>query len=235
MNEQHADVTALHLSTVDVKPSTVDWSGESERGDYSEPYPFWEAFDYEDDGQTWQLIASGGSVVAVVIDGTPYSDYGTYADDWRDEHGGDTDDAGEPDALTEEAFDALLEVEPYMWGAEGPMMNYYYPLEESDGEWRSFDAVAAALAVADLPVCVVEMDGDYGLALTGGGMDLSWEICAAYVALPAMASEWGDREETVYLAMLRSLDVAAGWMTRGAERLNDQRARRIGSAGERPR
>jgi hypothetical protein len=37
---------------------------------------------------------------------------------------------------------------------EGPMMNYFYPL---GNEW--------------------------GLALTGGGMDLSWQICEAYIRL----------------------------------------------------
>lgn len=34
-----------------------------------------------------------------------------------------------------------------------------------------------------LPLCVVEVEGEYGLALTGGGMDYGWEICEAYIRL----------------------------------------------------
>jgi endogenous inhibitor of DNA gyrase (YacG/DUF329 family) len=61
--------------------------------------------------------------------------------------------------------------------AEGPMMNYYYPVQIDDVE-------EAARLVEDWPVCVVEFDdGETGLALTGGGMDLSWEICGAFIAL----------------------------------------------------
>jgi hypothetical protein len=57
---------------------------------------------------------------------------------------------------------------------DGPMMNYAYSLP-------CFDLI---------PVCLVQftgedVDGDeeWSLALTGGGMDLSWEICLAYVKL----------------------------------------------------
>jgi hypothetical protein len=59
---------------------------------------------------------------------------------------------------------------------EGPMMNYWYPADIDDQE-------AAAMKLVDLPLCVVEVHGETGLALTGGGMDLSWEICEAYVEL----------------------------------------------------
>ena len=57
------------------------------------------------------------------------------------------------------------------------MMNYAYPCAWHDG-------ATAALMLVDLPlVPVVLADGTHALALTGGGMDLSWEICRAYVAL----------------------------------------------------
>lgn len=61
---------------------------------------------------------------------------------------------------------------------EGPMMNYFYPLPELRGTPEG-----AALSIKDLPLCVVELEGEYGLALTGGGMDLSWAICEAYMRL----------------------------------------------------
>ena len=61
---------------------------------------------------------------------------------------------------------------------EGPMMNYFYPCD-----WRG-DENEAAKKIRHLPLCIVEMgDGEKGLALTGGGMDLSIEICLAYIAL----------------------------------------------------
>ena len=70
-----------------------------------------------------------------------------------------------------------------------PMMNYYYPLpnrydlDEDD-----------AKKLSHLPLCLIkfeEWDEDthqyydtrYALALTGGGMDLSWQICEAYIRL----------------------------------------------------
>jgi len=61
----------------------------------------------------------------------------------------------------------------------GPMMNYYYELP--NGDWSE----DAARKIADLPLCIVyfEDSGEYALALTGGGMDLSWEICEAYIRL----------------------------------------------------
>jgi hypothetical protein len=42
-----------------------------------------------------------------------------------------------------------------------------------------------AAKIADLPLCIVyrEADSAYELALTGGGMDLSWQICEAYMRL----------------------------------------------------
>lgn len=69
-----------------------------------------------------------------------------------------------------------FECDGYLSTAEGPMMNYWYPIEISDG----YDA---AELIADLPLCVVQINGTFGLALTGGGMDLSWEICEAFTKL----------------------------------------------------
>ena len=65
----------------------------------------------------------------------------------------------------------------------GPMMNYYYPISADKYSLEN------AKALADLPVCLVwflednHHDGKAGLALTGGGQDLSWEICEAYMIL----------------------------------------------------
>ena len=61
---------------------------------------------------------------------------------------------------------------------DGPMMNYWYPCDI--GYVRE---AALKLDRCHLPVCVVSVHGQTGLCLTGGGMDLSWEICEAYMRL----------------------------------------------------
>ncbi len=64
---------------------------------------------------------------------------------------------------------------------EGPMMDFFYPLPHFD----HLGTDEAAKLIVDLPLCVIYVEdmNEYGLALTGGGMDLSWEICEAYMRL----------------------------------------------------
>jgi hypothetical protein len=71
------------------------------------------------------------------------------------------------------------ECDGYIVG-EGPMMNYYYPLPDF-----KMDVTEAAKKIVHLPLCIVQFTDteEYALALTGGGMDLSWEICSAYMEL----------------------------------------------------
>jgi len=62
---------------------------------------------------------------------------------------------------------------------EGPMRSFYWPL----GTLLSLgDEDRTASAMRDLSVCLVKVDDTYGIALTGGGMDLSWHLAAAAVA-----------------------------------------------------
>jgi len=95
---------------------------------------------------------------------------------------------------------------------EGPMMNYFYPLPRFD----HIDPQEAAKWIVDLPLCLICMEDteEYGLALTGGGMDLSWEICEAYMLLnylppitfcdlPAMAGKRLNRRNKWILAGCR--------------------------------
>lgn len=109
--------------------------------------------------------------------------------------------------------------------SEGPMMNYWYPVKLADCE-------DAAWLIAHLPLCVVEFeDGRTGLALTGGGMDLSWEICEAFIALgyfpplhfcdlPRMAGRGkSDKDKATIAACQESCRIAEGWAARKRERL----------------
>ncbi len=102
---------------------------------------------------------------------------------------------------------------------EGPMMNYYYALPN-----LAHEPADAALLIAHLPLCIVHLENDtdeqggYGLALTGGGMDLSWEICEGYVrlgylppihfaGLPHMAQRTLTAHRLVLAAMRKSLTI----------------------------
>lgn len=221
------DIEELYVSLVHVKPVNVDsWSDKA--GEDGEGFSWWDTITYEhDDDREFTLLTSRGSVTAVVIDGKAYSDYADFLADWL------LDEGTNEDALpiTEEDFDHLMEVEAVMWGDEGPMMNYWYPLDESTySSWSKFDPKDAALKLADLPLCVVEVDGQYGLALTGGGMDLSWDICKAFVALgylppahfadlPNFAGGHGHDSEAL-AAMRRSLTVVVQQAQRDLDRLN---------------
>lgn len=83
-------------------------------------------------------------------------------------------------------IDQDSECDGYIPSNDGPMMSYYYPLDVRD----SFDPREAAKLLVHLPLVIVEFQegemsptGDYALALSGGGMDLSWEICEAFMRL----------------------------------------------------
>ncbi len=110
---------------------------------------------------------------------------------------------------------------------EGPAMNYWYPVKIDDCE-------AAAAKITHLPLCVVEFkDGQTGLALTGGGMDLSWEICEAFIELgyyppvhfcdlPDMAGmQWNGRTERIVAACKESARIQSGWAEGKISRLEN--------------
>jgi hypothetical protein len=107
---------------------------------------------------------------------------------------------------------------------EGPMMNYRYPLPYFDQ-----DTGEAAKKIAHLPLCVVEDldayddENRYYLALSGGGMNYSWEICMAYIdlgylppahfcRLPRMAGKRPTPENLkVVAACKKSLQLKSEW------------------------
>lgn len=69
-----------------------------------------------------------------------------------------------------------------------PAMNYFYPLPyytDNDERVPEADQMLLYRSMCDVVlVKITEYDKDvYALTLTGGGMDLSWDICLAYVLL----------------------------------------------------
>jgi hypothetical protein len=70
--------------------------------------------------------------------------------------------------------------------SDGPAMHGYWPLPST-----RYDA-----KLLRGPLCLVVVGSDWGLALTGGGMNLSWEICEAYMRfgyLPPVAVNLSGR------------------------------------------
>ena len=110
---------------------------------------------------------------------------------------------------------------------EGAMMNYAYPISTE----RVGSIESAALLIADLPLCLAEWEGSEFLALTGGGMDLSWEICAAYMRLgflppvhfsdlPQYAGMTLNRHSRWILAGMRqSIKIQMRWLNSDLARL----------------
>jgi hypothetical protein len=67
---------------------------------------------------------------------------------------------------------------------DGPIYNELYSLPSYCSEDYNEEA---ATKIKDLPLCIItpgeQWYGEYGLALTGCGMNLGWEICEAYMRL----------------------------------------------------
>jgi hypothetical protein len=74
---------------------------------------------------------------------------------------------------------SVLDDEPGVY-AEGPMMDLFWPL----GAWLPMDEHLIAWRMRHLNVGLVRIEDEnqWGLALTGAGMDFSWDLAAGAVA-----------------------------------------------------
>ncbi len=86
------------------------------------------------------------------------------------------------------------ECDGYVYSADGPMMNYFYPIG-GPGYRGGIDTEEIQKALIGLPLCLVEFhdhedDYQYALALTGGGMDLSWQIAEAFMRIGHLPPAW---------------------------------------------
>jgi len=214
-------VEDLHFGSLSEKPVDIDdWEPEYKEDDEDRPQ-WWEAFKYTDPADVqWTLINENGRVRFVYINGTRYdsSGYWDASEDWE------TDNDGEEIPLDPREWDDLFDIEPSERQSEGPKMSCWYPCHVADED--------EAVKLIDLPVCVVNVNGTAGLALTGGGMDLSWEIIEAYTRLgqlppvhfagdlPAMAGRGqSDRDRYLINASVRALNEYAAMLTNAAERV----------------
>lgn len=146
-------VKNLHADSIDMEPISFDWSANT-----LEPYR-------HDDSKGlpwsfWEAVECDKCGRVVILQNGSHDE--THSD-------------VEP-TIEVDGYDEPNECDGNVPYSEGPQMNYWYPIEHPD-----MDADDMARAISHLPLCVVEVDGVMGLALTGGGQDLSWEICEAFI------------------------------------------------------
>lgn len=111
------------------------------------------------------------------------AEYGRFYDDLVATEDLDPEDAGDNEYARGEWHDAIMNAAAGHWqGGDGygdiePATCWGWPVStrQNPGELQM------ALILAHLPVCVVSTDDGLALALTGGGMDLTWELCEAYM------------------------------------------------------
>ena len=116
-----------------------------------------------------------------------------------------------------------------------PMMNYRYPLPEFDRKNHSSEKIKRALSNAGSITLIEDLkSNEKYLALSGGGMDLSWDIVQGYINLgftppahfcrnlPKMAGmKLTKGNEEAILGCRRSLKAQSGWNESGLEKLDD--------------
>jgi hypothetical protein len=186
-----------------------------------------ERYDADDTGEGWSRILpefdclDPQEIVACLGDHTfdcpreEGEDYHDYVDRIR---------AAAEDFTAEHEYDLPLE----------PLVGFAYHLgnEESSLQVRGEDGqphiLSAGHAQAILlayggSVCLVRIDGALCLALTGGGMDLSWDICEGYMLLGLLPPahfeppQMGGKQRTtrnlrILAACRRSYRLARQWM-----------------------
>lgn len=218
IDHARTEVAELSVALVNVKPEEFDF-GQRFTSDGDPVWNFIEAVqcDYCDQyivgDEHHGFVDDDGNAVPVPedVDLRKVDRWRWDADDWADRNGYES---------CPQQGSGFMEFDT----AEGPMMNYRYPLGNDRDHFTQDDAYL----IAGLPLCLVEHAGVDYLALTGGGMDLSWEICEAYVRLgylppihfrlPEMAGLHLTPETAlVVAAVARANEVVGGWARHGRE------------------
>lgn len=188
------NIEGLYCDAIDIKPESMDWQRQG-LTDY-DGGPYWESWEAN------ECEECGFDVVLQSGHGDEkHSDCEGYL------------------GVNEDGDDIVNYCDGYVPLAEGPMMNYWYPFPSQD-----IDPIETAKAIADLPLCVVRVGDQYGLALTGGGMDLSWEICEAFIRagyyppvhfadLPLMVGRGqSETDQAIVRACMESCRIMQRWM-----------------------
>lgn len=171
----------LVLVSVDGSEATTAFLSDGTRIDLDDPELYFETLERACIHCGTQVTTSDGEIWVDAGNGDACSGNPQAVDVVRD------DLVHEVTGVLTESLLADLDREPRGY-AEGPMMSYWYPLDGADPKsvgpyGHDFDAVEAAYRLHRHSLCLVQVGDDMGLALTGGGMDFTWDIAAAFVDL----------------------------------------------------
>lgn len=216
-------VEELSYANIDVKPIDFSWDARNHK-DYGERPAVDGCYD-EPDG-LWREIYPKFDLANINLKLKEYDEGPFEADDPSD------DDSIEE--ATEKANERWQEIEREN-GHFQPMMNYYYPLDAY--HWREDpQGLQARLDLFGGSCLLVEMDDKVVLTLMGGGMDLTWDICLAYILagclppahfasdLPEFAGMKLDKKHRIIIAACeRSLRGMIERQERGLQRLRSVR------------
>lgn len=212
-------VEELGYANIDVKPVDYDWTSNSHK-DYCE------GRSVDNDSGLWREVYPKFDLANANM---------KLADQGEDPI--EPDDPSDDDSVeeaTEEANAKLHEL--YNENSEfQPMMNYYYPLDAY--HWKDDpEGLQARLDIFGGSCLLVEMDEKVVLTLMGGGMDLTWDICTAYILagslppahfasdLPEFAGmELNKKNKIIIAACERSLRGMVDRQQRGLDRLRSVR------------
>lgn len=215
----------LRAGNVDTKPISVNgWDGDKIVNE--DAWSFYEATTTTLGEREVTVIGRDYNDVAWIFDGSGRGvelSYGEIDDDAIETYLEGVED-GDATAFTREELENVGDLGEI--SVEGPMMNYWYPVDIISED----NAAEAAFILRDLPLVVVMVDDEWGIALSGGGMDLSWEICTAFVLLgmlppvhfsdlPRESDSLSPVRQYVLRAMLRSLEVMTNWQASSIDRL----------------
>ena len=130
------------------------------------------------------------------------------------------------------AIDGCLTDEEREYEEFQPMHNYRYHLPHFDEKNMNCEEMKDAVKHTNLTVVQDKHNDEYFLALTGTGMDMSWDICEAHINMgylpPAdfcrRLPRMGDMSitpstEKVILGCKRSLTLSKGWAEYGLNEL----------------
>jgi len=169
-------------------------------------------FDFgEGYGERWELWQPpfGSMSKDEILKYLEYAVGKNYMDEYKDKN---------KEELEDDAYELYRE-------QEEPMMNYIYPLGQNfrpeDDSWKKLNNTT-----------IVEIDGEYYLALTGGGMDMTWQIAESYInlgyyppahycRLPRMAGKdyKSEKNQRIITACKESLDTVSTWALNNKEEL----------------
>jgi hypothetical protein len=194
-------------------------------------YSYGQAFDFEDTGGqgtggTHEVVyVRGPGAMAIVVDGRAV----TTAEIDERFHQADSDNVDEVEEQCAQWRDIIDRAQDGVYGAEGPMMSWYWAIEDDADDFDENKLAEMAALIKDLPLCAIWLDGTLGVALTGGGMDLSWHIAEAFIRLgwfpPSSLTlpnfDYRDDEPAIREAIVRAVhtskSVAAAQLMREAK------------------